>query len=68
MKESGLVKNSKSKKGFSLLELLLVLGIVAAFIVAAFIVYPKIQTMYRVDRISKTIVGVKSSIKQLYQG
>ncbi len=30
----------KSKKGFSLLELLLVLGIIAALVVAAFIVYP----------------------------
>lgn len=29
----------KSKKGFSLLELLLVLGIIAALVVAAFIVY-----------------------------
>lgn len=34
----------KSKKGFSLLEILLVLGIIASLIVAAFIVYPKIQS------------------------
>lgn len=31
------------RKGYSLLELLLVLGIVAALIVVAFIIYPKIQ-------------------------
>ncbi|EHW2964808.1 TPA: prepilin-type N-terminal cleavage/methylation domain-containing protein [Escherichia coli] len=60
--------NKHNKEGFSLLELLLVLGIVSALIISAFIIYPKVQTMYRVDRISKTIVGVKSSIKQLYQG
>ncbi len=39
----------KSKKGFSLLELLLVLGIIAALVVAAFIVYPKVQASQRVD-------------------
>ncbi|ENK4556397.1 prepilin-type N-terminal cleavage/methylation domain-containing protein, partial [Escherichia coli] len=32
--------NKHNKKGFSLLELLLVLGIIAALVVAAFIVYP----------------------------
>ncbi len=37
----------KSKKGFSLLELLLVLGIIAALVVAAFIVYPKVQASQR---------------------
>ena len=36
----------KSKKGFSLLELLLVLGIIAALVVAAFIVYPKVQALH----------------------
>ncbi|ENH5449800.1 prepilin-type N-terminal cleavage/methylation domain-containing protein, partial [Klebsiella pneumoniae] len=42
MKKTVLIKNKKSKKGFSLLELLLVLGIIAALVVAAFIVYPKV--------------------------
>lgn len=38
-----LLKGSKSKKGFSLLELLLVLGVIAALIVAAFMIFPKVQ-------------------------
>ena len=47
MKNTVLIKNIKSKKGFSLLELLLVLGIIAALVVAAFIVYPKVQASQR---------------------
>lgn len=40
--------NSKRKsKKVSLLELLLVLGIIAALVVAAFIVYPKVQASQR---------------------
>ncbi len=46
MKKIVLIKNRKSKKGFSLLELLLVLGIIAALVVAAFIVYPKVQVSH----------------------
>ena len=60
--------NKHNKEGFSLFELLLVLGIVSALIISAFIIYPKVQTMYRVDKISKTILGAKSSIQELYQG
>ena len=41
----------KSKKGFSLLELLLVLGIIAALVVAAFIVYPKVQASQRAHKV-----------------
>lgn len=43
----------KSKKGFSLLELLLVLGIIAALVVAAFIVYPKVQASQRAQAESR---------------
>lgn len=44
-----------NKKGFSLLELLLVLGIIAALIVAAFIVYPKVQDSNRATTEAKNI-------------
>ncbi|STH25312.1 type IV pilin protein [Escherichia coli] len=55
--------NKHNKEGFSLLELLLVLGIVSALIISAFIIYPKVQTMYRVDKISKTILGANRRSK-----
>jgi prepilin-type N-terminal cleavage/methylation domain-containing protein len=56
----------KSKKGFSLLELLLVLGIIAALIVAAFIVFPKVQAEQRANRTIQDIAAIDAGIKSLY--
>lgn len=39
----------KHKKGFSLLEIILVLAIAAAIVVSAFIIYPKVQSYNRVN-------------------
>lgn len=56
----------KSKKGFSLLELLLVMGIIAALIVSAFIVYPKVQAYRNVKIESSNISTLKSETSALY--
>lgn len=56
----------KSKNGFSLLELLLVLGIIAALIVAAFIVFPKVQSEQRANQTIQDIAAIDASIKSLY--
>lgn len=56
----------KSKKGFSLLELLLVLGIIAALVVAAFIVYPKVQASQRAQAESNNIATIQAGVKALY--
>ncbi|ENN9152056.1 TPA: prepilin-type N-terminal cleavage/methylation domain-containing protein [Escherichia coli] len=62
-----LLKNKrKSKKGFSLLELLLVLGIIAALVVAAFIVYPKVQASQRAQAESNNIATIQAGVKALY--
>ena len=61
-----LLKNRKSKKGFSLLELLLVMGIIAALIVAAFIVYPKVQASQRSQAESNNIATIQAGVKSLY--
>lgn len=58
----------KSKKGFSLLELLLVMGIIAALVVAAFIVYPKVQASQRAEAESKNISLIQAGVKSLYSG
>jgi prepilin-type N-terminal cleavage/methylation domain-containing protein len=58
-----LIKNIKSKKGFSLLELLLVLGIIAALVVAAFIVYPKVQASQRSQAESNNIATIQAGVK-----
>ncbi|UQY51077.1 type 4 pilus major pilin [Salmonella enterica] len=56
----------KSKKGFSLLELLLVLGIIAALVVEAFIVYPKVQASQRAQAESNNIATIQAGVKALY--
>lgn len=66
MKKTVLIKNIKSKKGFSLLELLLVLGIIAALVVAAFIVYPKVQASQRSQAESNNIATIQAGVKALY--
>lgn len=53
-------------KGFSLLELLLVLGIIAALIIAAFIIFPKVQSAQRVDQEAKNISALQAGVKSLY--
>lgn len=66
MKQTVLIKNNRSKKGFSLLELLLVLGIIAALVVAAFIVYPKVQASQRAQAEANNIATIQAGVKALY--
>lgn len=60
------MKNLKRKKGFSLLELLLVMGIIAALIVAAFIVYPKVRSSNIAAIEAKNIALIQSTARSLY--
>ncbi|WP_075208443.1 type 4 pilus major pilin [Klebsiella michiganensis] len=60
-----LLRNKKNK-GFSLLELLLVLGIIAALVVGAFIVYPKVQASQRAEAESKNLATIQAGVKSLY--
>lgn len=66
MKINNVIK--KIQQGFSLLELLLVLGTIAALIVGAFIVYPKVQAAQRAEAESKNIATIQAGIKSLYAG
>ncbi|MDG0800836.1 type 4 pilus major pilin [Pectobacterium polaris] len=61
-----LLKNRKYKKGFSLLELLLVLGVIAGLIVSVFIIYPKVQASQRAEAEAKNISTIQAGIKSLY--
>ena len=56
----------RKEKGFSLLELLLVLGVIAALIVGAFIVYPKVRNSQAIDAEAKNIATIRSGILALY--
>lgn len=57
---------NKKHKGFSLLELLLVLGVIAALVVGAFIVYPKVQASQRAEAESKNLATIQAGVKSLY--
>lgn len=56
------------KKGYSLLELVLVLGIITALIVGAFIVYPKVSSTMRVNKELKNISTVINGLSNIYKG
>ena len=56
----------KNRKGFSLLELLLVMGIIAALIVGAFVVYPKVRASNNAAIEAKNIAMIQSSARSLY--
>lgn len=58
----------KHKKGFSLLEIILVLAIAAAIIVSAFIIYPKVQYYNRVNQEVKNLSALSAGINSLYVG
>lgn len=53
-------------KGFSLLEILLVLAIAAGIVSAAFIIYPKVQTSFKINREATNIATIQAGIKSIY--
>lgn len=59
---------TKNSKGFSLLELMLVLGIIAALVVSAFIVYPKVQDSRKASTEANNISSLYAGVKSLYTG
>lgn len=62
------IMHYKLKKGFSLLEIILVLAIAAAFVIAGLYVYNKATTNYRTQQELKNINTILSGIHSLYTG
>lgn len=54
--------------GFSLLELVLVLGIIAALVVGAYLVYKKVDSDRRANSVVQKIGAVAGNYKSLYSG
>jgi len=57
---------NKRNKGFSLLEILLVLAIAASVVAAAFVVYPKAQTALTINKEAKNIAMAQAGIRSMY--
>lgn len=64
MKSASFPRNNK--KGFSLVELLLVLGVLAVLLVAAFVVYPRVRDANRANSEVSNLTAIKASINNLY--
>lgn len=56
------------KKGFSLLDLVLVLGITAMMISGAFMIYPKVSSNAKVNKEIKNITFLVNGLTNLYKG
>lgn len=58
--------NQAKAKGFSLIELLLVLGVLAILLVAAFVVYPQVRDRNQANAEVSNLTAIKANITNLY--
>lgn len=63
-----LVKNRMNKKGFSMIELVLAMGVIAAIITGVFLIYPKVKASQNVSSENKNLSTLISGIRTLYKG
>jgi prepilin-type N-terminal cleavage/methylation domain-containing protein len=52
--------------GFTLIEILLVIGIIAILAIAAFVIYPQVQSSSRANTEQSNITSISAGIKNLY--
>ena len=57
----------KNKKGFSLIEMLLVLGVLSVLLIAAFVIYPKVRNSMQVDSEIKNIALIRVGLSNYFE-
>ena len=57
---------NKNSKAFSLIEMLLVLGVLAVLLVAAFVVYPRVRDASRVNAEVNNLIVMKAAVVNLF--
>lgn len=57
---------ARRQKGFSLIEILLVLGVIAILAIAAFVIYPSVRNRSQANSEVQNLNSIKASINTLY--
>ena len=60
--------SSRYRRGFSLIELLLVLGVLAFFLIAAFVIYPSVRDRNQANSEAQNLSAIKANVNTLYAG
>lgn len=59
-------KSPRRGRGFSLIELLLVLGVLAVLLVAAFVVYPQVSHANRVNQELSNLSNIQTNMRNMF--
>ena len=61
------MKNKNIKNGFSLIEMLLVIGVLSVLLIAAFVIYPKVQESQQIQNESQNLITMQAGIINYFE-